>query len=68
MEFMGIKFELASPLQLQAAGMRICSKCHKKTLQEQHSDDSHVWMQCTKCHRVVYLQKLTAPSNRPSHE
>lgn len=55
--FLGIKFETGTPLQLQVAALRVCSKCHKKTLVERCCDETYLWMQCTKCH-TVFLPAL----------
>lgn len=55
MNSLGITFETATPLQLQVAALRVCSKCHRKTLVERHCDEEHLWMQCTKCNTVYCL-------------
>lgn len=53
--FPDLKHAIMSPLAMQTVAMRVCTKCHKKTLVWRCSNDFGVWMQCEKCLTVFVL-------------
>jgi hypothetical protein len=50
-----LKFSVMGPLTEQVVALKVCGKCHTKTLVERCSNDLGVWMQCTACTTVYCL-------------